>query len=73
VISEELFFVGCYIVLLLKRKGWNELIGHPKDQGKNHLNSRKNSLQPDENDASQLTWVYDMGIHNKDDLTKAHA
>jgi len=58
VISEELFFVGCYIVLLLKRKGCNGLIGHLKDQGKNHRNSRMNSLQPDENDAGQLTWEY---------------
>jgi hypothetical protein len=50
VISEELFLVGFYIVLLLKRKGWNRLIGHPKDRSKNHLNSRTNSLQLGEND-----------------------
>jgi hypothetical protein len=35
-IREVLFLVGCYIVLVLKRKGWNILIGHPKDRGKNH-------------------------------------
>jgi len=58
VISEELFLVICYIVLLLKRRGWNELIGNSKDRDKNHLNSRTNSLQPGENDADQLTWVY---------------
>ena len=52
VISEVLFIVGCYIVLLLKRKGWKGLIGLPKDRGKNHLNSRMNSLQLGENDAS---------------------
>jgi hypothetical protein len=38
VISELLFLVGCYIILLLKRTGWNGLIGHLKDRGKNHLN-----------------------------------
>jgi hypothetical protein len=27
VISEVLFIVGCYIVLLLKRKGWKGLTG----------------------------------------------
>jgi len=58
VISEELFLVGCYIVLLLKRKGWNGLIGNSKDRGKNHLISRTNSLQPGENDVGQLIWVY---------------
>jgi hypothetical protein len=52
VISEELFLVGCYIVLLLKRKGWNGLIGIDRD--KNHLNSRTNSLKPGENDADQF-------------------
>jgi hypothetical protein len=57
-ISEELFLVGCYIVLLLKRKGWNGLIGNSKDRGKNHLISRTNSLQPGENDVGQLIWVY---------------
>jgi hypothetical protein len=54
VISEELFIVGCYIFLLLKRKGWNGLIGHLKDRGKNHLNSMTNSLKPGENDAGQF-------------------
>jgi len=51
VVISELFLVGCYIVLILKRRGWNGLIGHPKDRGKNHLNSRTNSLKPGENDA----------------------
>ena len=59
VISEVLLIVGCYIVLLLKRKGWKELIGLSKDRGKNHLNLRTNSLQLGENDASQfyLFWL----------------
>jgi hypothetical protein len=54
VISEALFIVGCYLFLLLKRKGWKGLIGLPKDRVKNHLNSRTNSLQLGENDASQF-------------------
>jgi hypothetical protein len=46
-ISEVLFY--CRMLLLLffsfeEKKGWNGLIGLPKDQGKNHLNSRTNSL-----------------------------
>jgi hypothetical protein len=52
VISEVLFIVGCYIVLLLKRKGWKGLTGLLKDRGKNHLNLRTNALQLGENDAS---------------------
>lgn len=38
-------------VLLLRRMGWKELIGHAKDRGKEDLNSRTNSLQSRENDA----------------------
>jgi hypothetical protein len=30
------------------------VIGHPKDRGKNHLNSRTNSLKPNENDAANF-------------------
>jgi hypothetical protein len=51
VISEVLFLVGCYIIFLLYRNEWNGLIWHPKDQGKNHLNSMMNFLNPCENDA----------------------
>ena len=36
VIKEVLFISGCYITLLLKKKGWKGLISHPKDRGKNH-------------------------------------
>jgi hypothetical protein len=54
VIIEVLFIVGCYIVLLLKIKGCEGLIGLWNDRGKNHLNLRMNSLQLGENDASQF-------------------
>jgi hypothetical protein len=40
------FIVGCCFVLVLRKGEWNELTGHPKDHGKNRLNSRTNSLQP---------------------------
>jgi hypothetical protein len=49
-IRKVLFLVGCYIVLILKGNGWNILIEHPKDRGKNHRNSKANSLQPGEDD-----------------------
>jgi hypothetical protein len=31
VIKGILFISGCYIIVLLKSKGWNKLIVHPKD------------------------------------------
>ena len=31
VINGVLLILGCYIILLLKRKGWNGLISHSKD------------------------------------------
>jgi hypothetical protein len=34
-------------------KGWNGLIGHPKDWGKNHPNSRTNSLQHGKDDVDR--------------------
>ena len=39
-------FVVCCLVLILRKGEWNELIGHPKDRGKNQLNLRTNSLKP---------------------------
>jgi hypothetical protein len=33
---------------------WNKLIGHPKDRGKDNLNSRSNSLQLEENDVDGM-------------------
>jgi hypothetical protein len=44
VIKGELFMLGCYIILLLKRKGWKGLTSHPRDQGKDHHNVRTNYL-----------------------------
>jgi hypothetical protein len=45
--------VGCCFVLILRKGNWTELIGHPKDRGKNRHNSRTNSLQPGEDDADR--------------------
>jgi hypothetical protein len=49
--------MGCnlfQITLVLRNTRWNELIGHPKDQGKEDLNSRTtNSFQPGETDAGE--------------------
>jgi len=51
------FVMGCnlfQITLVLRNTRWNELIGHPKDQGKEDLNSRTtNSFQPGETDAGE--------------------
>jgi hypothetical protein len=44
------FIMECF-VLILRMGEWNELIGYPKDRGKNRPNSRTNSLQQGENDA----------------------
>jgi hypothetical protein len=45
--------LGCCLVLILRKGDWNELIGHPKDRGKDWSNLRTNSLQPREDDANQ--------------------
>ena len=55
VIKGILFISGCYINLLLKRKGWKGLITHPKDRGKNHQNARTNYLQPGKDDLNLRT------------------
>jgi hypothetical protein len=47
------FIMGCGLVIILRKGEWNELTGHPKDRGKNQLNSRTNSLQPGEDDVDQ--------------------
>jgi hypothetical protein len=39
--------LGCCLVLILRKGKWNKLTRHPKDRGKNWLNSRSNSLQPE--------------------------
>jgi hypothetical protein len=33
------FIMRCGIIVILRRKDWNELIGHPKDRGKDSSNS----------------------------------
>jgi hypothetical protein len=41
--------MGCnlfQITLVLRNTGWNELVGHPEDRGKEDLNSRTNSFHP---------------------------
>jgi hypothetical protein len=48
------FTVGRCLDLILRKGDWNELTGHPKDRGKDRLNSRTNSLQPGEDDADQI-------------------
>jgi hypothetical protein len=48
----------CCLVLILREGESNELTGHPKDRGKNRLNSRANSLQPREDDVDQDAWEY---------------
>jgi hypothetical protein len=48
--------LGCCLVLILRKDDLNELTGHPKDRGKDWLNSRTNSLQPGEEDADQIQF-----------------
>jgi hypothetical protein len=43
------FIMGCGLVIILRKGEWNELTVHPKDRGKNQLNS----LQPGEDDVDQ--------------------
>jgi hypothetical protein len=55
--------MGCIIfwfqvILVLRNTGCNELIGHPKDRGKEDLNSRTNSFQPGETDAEENQTQY---------------
>jgi hypothetical protein len=47
------FIMGCGLVVILRKGEWDELIGHPKDRGKNQPNLRTNSLQPREDDVDQ--------------------
>jgi hypothetical protein len=42
--------LGCCLVLISKKGDWNELIGHPKDRGKDQTNS----FQLGEDDADQI-------------------
>jgi len=51
VMGCNLFIFWFQVTLVLKNTGWNELICHPKDRGKEDSNSRTNSFQPGETDA----------------------
>jgi hypothetical protein len=42
------------LVVKLRRGNWNELIGHPKDRGRDRPNSSTNSLQPGEDGVDQI-------------------
>jgi hypothetical protein len=46
--------LGSCLILVLRKSDWNELTGHPKDRGRNRLNSRTNSLQPGEDDVDHI-------------------
>jgi hypothetical protein len=51
VMGCNLFIFWFQVSLILRNTEWNELIGHPKDRGKEGSNSRTNSFQPGETDA----------------------
>jgi hypothetical protein len=53
VMGCNLFIFLFQVILVLRNTGWNELIGHPKDRGKEYLNSRTNSFQPGDTDAGE--------------------
>lgn len=58
VMGCNLFFFWFQVTLVLKNTRWNELIGHPKDRGKEDSNSRMNSFQPGETDAGENQTQY---------------
>jgi len=53
VMGCNLFIFWFQVTLILRNMGCNELIGHPKDRGKDDSNSRTNSFQPGETDAGE--------------------
>jgi hypothetical protein len=53
VMGCNLFIFWFQVTLVLKNTGWNELIGHPKDRGKEDSNSMTNSFQPSETNAGE--------------------
>jgi hypothetical protein len=57
------FIKGCGHVVILRSGEWNELTGHPKDRGKDGLNSKANSLQPREDDVDQDGLSYLLGFY----------
>jgi hypothetical protein len=57
----KLSFFWHQVALVLRSLEWNELIGNPKDQGKDDSNLRTNSFQPGETDAGE-NQTYDLKI-----------
>jgi hypothetical protein len=57
VMGCNLFIFWFQVILELRITGWNKLIGHPKDRGKDdsnsRTNSRTNSFQPSEINAGE--------------------
>jgi hypothetical protein len=53
VMGCNLFIFWFQVTLVLRNTEWNELIGHPKDRGKEGSNLRTNSFQPGETDARE--------------------
>ena len=53
VMGCKLFLFQHQVIFMLKSTAWNELIGHPKDRGKDDLNSRASSFKPRETDARE--------------------
>jgi hypothetical protein len=51
-----MIIIGRGLVAKLRRGEWNGLTSHPKDHGKDQLNSRTNSLQYRENDTDQTEF-----------------
>jgi hypothetical protein len=51
--SCNLFIFWFQVILVFRSMGCNELIGHPKDRGKDDLNSRESSFEPGEIDAGE--------------------
>jgi hypothetical protein len=53
VMGCKLFLFQHQVMFMLKSTVWKGLIGHPKDRGKDDLNSRASSFQPGETDARE--------------------
>jgi hypothetical protein len=62
VMGCKLFLFRYQVALVLKNSGWHELIGHPKDRGKDDLNSRTNSFQLGETDAGEYWSILTENI-----------
>jgi hypothetical protein len=53
VMGCNLFIFWFQVTLVLRNTEWNELMGHPKDRGREGSNSMMNSFQPGETDAGE--------------------